>query len=121
MGYSLSFINYLHLLYYYKVVCRSTLFFHVYIFLSTCYLGQMETHAGSLLDTIIYKCKDVMNNALEGRVQALKADSTTGTTGHDRQHDRHENGIRRGTLANSAKCVLSTLTRSVRRFLSKGI
>lgn len=55
----------------------STLFFsYVYFSLNVLSVGGGDTCRSALLDTIIYKCKDVMNNALEGRRQALKTDST---------------------------------------------
>lgn len=54
-------------------------FFFMYIFFShVLFVGEGDTCRSALLDTIIYKCKDVMNNALEGRRQALKAGSMNG-------------------------------------------
>ena len=40
------------------------------------FMKDGDTRTITMLDTIIHKCRHVMNNALEGRMQALKADST---------------------------------------------
>ena len=52
----------------------------VYFSLIALFVGDGDTCTITLLDMIIYKCRNVMNNALEGLTQALKTDSTTDTT-----------------------------------------
>ena len=54
----------------------NTFFSCVYFSLNVLFVGDGDTCRIALLDTIIYKCKHIMNNALEGRMQALKTDST---------------------------------------------
>ena len=56
----------------------NTFFSCVYFSLNVLFVGDGDTCRIALLDTIIYKCKDVMNNTLEGRRQALKAGSMNG-------------------------------------------
>ena len=72
----------------------NTFFSCVYFSLNVLFVGDGDTYRIVLLDTIIYKCKDVMNNTLEGRMQALKTGSMNGNN-RTRQTARQDTKMER--------------------------